>query len=171
MMFPAVQPHQFEDFLRAGQALLFGHALHLQPVGHVVDDAAVAEEAEALEDHAHGVAAQLTQLALAQPGHIRAVDDNGAARRLDEPRQAADERGFSRTGEPHDHEDFAVVDLERDIAHGEDVAGPLQHFSARHFRRDGVGNVRRRRAEDFPYMLTGDFDWFHVESRRRGLGR
>ena len=50
------------------------HALDLEAVGDVVDDGAVREQAEALEDHRRLAAAEPLQLADRQAEHVDAVD-------------------------------------------------------------------------------------------------
>ena len=114
-------------------------ALHLQAEGDVVEEAAVGEQAEVLEDHAHLGAPQLAEALGAGRGDVLAVDEDLARRRLDQARQAADERRLARAREPHDDEQLAAGDRERDVPHGRHVADAGQL---------GPGQVGHRRADD-----------------------
>src|SRR5690606_14125939 len=57
-------------------------ALDLEPVRHVVDDIAVREEGEVLEDHADLLATQPLHVRLVQAGYLLAANADGAGGRL-----------------------------------------------------------------------------------------
>ena len=56
---------------------------------------------------------------------VAAVDPHLAARRLDQPRDAAHQSRFAGAGKPHDDEGLAFVDLESDVLDRNHVAGAL----------------------------------------------
>ena len=58
---------QLDHLARARFSALGRQALHLQREGHIVEHGQMRQQAEMLEHHAHLVAAELDQLALASP--------------------------------------------------------------------------------------------------------
>ena len=108
------QADELEHLLGPGPAGVLVDALHLEAEGHVVDEVAVGEQAEVLEDHAHPVPAQVEQVALVGGGDVEVADAHGPGGRLDEPGQAAHERRLAAPGEAHDDEHLALVDVEVD---------------------------------------------------------
>ena len=70
---------------------------------------------------------------------VLAVEVDLAQRRLDQAGQAADERGLAAARQPHDDEDLAGLDVERDVADRDRPA------LGRDGSFDGVGVRRRRR--------------------------
>ena len=78
----------------------------------VVHDRVVREQVEHLEHHADLLAELVDVLRVA---HVRAEDFHRAALRLLEAVQAAEQRAFPRAGRPDDADDFALIDVERDI--------------------------------------------------------
>src|SRR5690606_42033742 len=64
----------------------------------------------------------LAQLAATQLGDRRAVDGDGAAVRLLEPVDRADERRLAGTGLPDDAVDLALLDVRGDVVERADVA-------------------------------------------------
>ena len=83
--------------------------LHLEPVGDVVDHRPVREEAEVLEHHRDLRAADLAQLLRVGAEDVLAADGDRARGRLDQPRDAADERRLAAPREAHDHEHLAAA--------------------------------------------------------------
>ena len=73
-------------------------------------------------------------------GDVELADAHRAGRRLDQAGQAADQRRLAAAGQPHDDEDLARRDVEVDLAHGDDVAGPGLQLAA--------GQVGGRRPDD-----------------------
>ncbi len=57
----ARQAHEVDDLGGPRPALLLRHPAHLEPVGDVVEDLAVRQQAEVLEHHRHLVAADVAQ--------------------------------------------------------------------------------------------------------------
>ena len=51
------------------------------------------------------------------------MDDDAAARDLVEAVDAAQQRGFAGAGQAHQHQDLALVDEDRGVVHGDEVAG------------------------------------------------
>ena len=140
---PAGQSDQLEHFLRLFAPLDPGHALDLQPVGDVVDDPAMGQQAEVLEHHGHLVPPEVDQLALAHRGHVGAVDHDLPRGRLHQPRDAAHQRRLAAAREAHDHEGLALPHLEGHVLDRDDVAGALLHLLARQrgieFAQDALG--------------------------------
>src|SRR5690606_29088544 len=108
-----------------GVALRAAHAADLQPVGDVVDDPAVGQQTEVLEDHRDLVPAQLTQLLRVGLADVVPVEQHLSAGRLDEAGDAAHQGGLAGPGQPHDHEDLSGGDVEGDVAHRDGATGPL----------------------------------------------
>ena len=133
------------------------HALDLEPERHVVDDPAVREQAEVLEDHRDGVAAQLAQLpASAASITSAAADGDLAGGRLDQPDQRPDERGLARPGQAHDHEHLAGLDLERDVADRDDAARLLPQLRPRELGVRRADDLVGARSEDLPHALRAE---------------
>ena len=89
-----------------------GFAADLEAERDVVDDPPVWQQAEVLEDHAEPVPSQLAQPSLVHLDDVVAVEQDLARGRLDEPGQAADERGLAAARQAHDDEDLAGPDIE-----------------------------------------------------------
>src|SRR5207247_5402233 len=103
------------------EPLLLRDALNLEAEGDIVDHAAVRQQAKMLEDHRGRVPPQLQELAPAERHDVLAVDLDLAGARLDQPDERADEGRFAGAGEPHDDEDLAGPDLERDVPDSRDA--------------------------------------------------
>jgi len=100
--------------------LLFLPSSDLQRVAHVLENGALREKIEALEDHPDR-AADEQQLLLGELGEILAVYDYGAGGRTLQQVDAPDERGFARAGKTDDTEYFSVLDREGNVMHGVDL--------------------------------------------------
>lgn len=110
-----LQPHETRHLQGLGRALVAlraGHSLDLQAVARVLQDTAVGEEREVLEDHADLLRAHFAQRAVAEGGQVLAVEEHPARRRLKESVEHAQERGLAGSRETHDHEDVARLDGE-----------------------------------------------------------
>ncbi len=75
----ALQADLGDDLGGPGAPLRAAHALDLQAVGHVVEDGAVRQQPEVLEDHRGPVAAQFAQPGLVHGADVLAVDGDGPA--------------------------------------------------------------------------------------------
>ena len=99
---------------------LFAHLLalagHFQAEGGVVQHAARRHQGEGLEDHAHVAAAQIDKLRLGHLGDVLAVDVDIAAAGFNQAVDQANQGGFARAGEAHQHENFTFLDAERHVA-------------------------------------------------------
>ena len=110
---------EFEDaggFADAGVDLGLGHAAVAQAIGHVVVDAHMRVERVVLEHHGDVAV-----------GRLDLVDD--AAADIDlaagdglQPRDHAQQRGFSAAGRADQHAECAVADLEIDALDGFEAA-------------------------------------------------
>ena len=100
--------------------LLFLPPGDLQRVAHVLENGALREKIEALEDHPDR-AADEQQLLLGELGEILAVYDHGAGGWTLQQVDAPDERGFARAGKTDDTEYFSVLDREGNVMHGVDL--------------------------------------------------
>ena len=146
-------------------------ALHLEPEGHVVDEIAVGEQAEVLEDHAHAVAAQVEQLPLVGGGDVELADPHRAGGRLDEAGQAADERRLAAAGQTHDDEHLAGVDVEVDVTDRDDIAGLGLQLASGEVGQRRTDDPLRARPEDLPQPPHRDRaphgrslrEWAHVQ--------
>jgi hypothetical protein len=87
-----LQPDQPQHVGGAREPLVLGDALDLLPEGNVLDHGPVREQAEVLEHHRDGVAAQLAQLGGVGGHHVRAGDPDLARGRLDQSDQRPHER-------------------------------------------------------------------------------
>ena len=75
-----------------------------------------------LEHHAHLVPAKLDQLSLGGVTQVLTVEVDFAGGWFDEARHAADEGGFPRATQAHQYDELALVDLQRGVPNGGDVA-------------------------------------------------
>ncbi len=100
--------------------LAFGarYTLDLQAVRGVLQDAAVQEEREVLEDHADAVRADRAQFAVAQRGQGPAVEADVARGGLQEPVEHAQQGGLAGAGQAHDDGDLARLHGEGGVDHG-----------------------------------------------------
>jgi hypothetical protein len=116
-LLPAREPGQFEGFGGAFPALGSRHALDLQAVRGVLQDAAVREEREVLEDHADLLRADLAQFAGAERGQVLAVEAHLSGGRLQKSVEHPQQRGLAGSGQAHDDEDLARLHREGGIDH------------------------------------------------------
>ena len=63
-----------------------------------------------LEHHPEFVASHIHKILIGKVQQIFAVEADFARGCIDQPRKAAHECRFSRTGQPHDHKNFASLD-------------------------------------------------------------
>jgi hypothetical protein len=133
-----------------------GGALDLQPVGDVVDHLAVRQQAEVLEDHADLVAADLAEPGGGGAADVLAADPDLARAGLDQPGEAAYERGLAAAGQAHDHEDLARTHLEAHVSDGGGAAGLLSQCGLVEMPVLAVQDFLRPGAEDLPKALNSD---------------
>src|SRR5262245_38845894 len=98
------------DFLDGGG----GRAAHLEAIGRVVPHRHPGKDGVALEDHG-----------IHRPLRVRRLDLDRAGGDGIEPREDAQQRGLAAAARPHDHEELAVRDVERDAVDGREFAEPL----------------------------------------------
>ena len=156
----ALEADELDHLARARLALRAGDALHLQRKGDVAQHREVRQQREVLEHHAHAVPADLDQLAVGDLAEIPALEAHLAGGRLDQPREAADQRRLARAGQPHDHEDLARADREARVDHRRHEAGGGELVRLRRRRTPGEEGLRAG-AEELPEVAAGDL----------GLGR
>ncbi len=109
-------------------------------------------QAEALEHHAHLVAADVDQLFVRFLQQILTIEQNLPRRRLDQPRQAPHDGRFTRAGQPHDDENFADMDIETDIGIGHDVIA----IADRVRMGGGIGDTPIRALKELPRLSAVD---------------
>jgi hypothetical protein len=117
-----LQADEPQHLAGALQPLCLRYALDLEPEAHVLDDRAVRQQPEVLEDHRDRVPAQLAQCRAVGGHHVRSQDLDRTRGGLDEPDQRADERRLARPGQAHHDEHLAGPDVERDVADRHGVA-------------------------------------------------
>ena len=84
-----------------------------------------------LEDHSGLVPAQLDDLLHVVLQDVLTIDLNYALCGFDQPDETADQSGFAASGQTHDHKNFPDVDVERNVADGNDVTGLFLHLLPR----------------------------------------
>ncbi|BFO14685.1 hypothetical protein SHKM778_10730 [Streptomyces sp. KM77-8] len=156
-LFQARQPDLGDDLGGPLAAFRPAHALDLQAVGDVVEDGAVRQQAEVLEDHRGPVPAQGAQPGPVHGADVLAVDDDGAGGRLDQPGETAHQCGLAGAGQAHDDEDLALADVEGHIADGGRAAGAGAQFGRVEGGEGGVGgDPAGLGAEDLPQAVHGE---------------
>ena len=148
-----LEPHQAQHLLRTLVPFALAHSLDLEAEGDVVDHAAMREQAEVLEDHRDGVAAQLPQLRAVGLHDVMTGDLDAPRRRLDQADERPHERRLAGAGEAHDDEHLSRPDLERDVADGDDAPRLLAQLTARKIGVRGSDEPFGVRAEDLPDAL------------------
>lgn len=126
----AGEADQFDDL--QGPLAAFGpaHAADLQAEGHVVDDPAVRQQPEVLEDHGELAAPQVAQPSGVGFADVLALEDDLTGGGFDQPGQTSHQRGLARAGQAHDDEHLALADVEVHIAYGGGAAGTVHEFAA-----------------------------------------
>ena len=153
---PAREADHLEHLAGLREARCLGDALDLEAVGDVVDDAAVGEQAEMLEHHAHVVAAQLDELLVVHGDHVLAVDDDRPSGRLDEARDAPYQGRLAAARQPHHHEGLALAHVERDVADGQHMAAVVEHLGARGVGAERLLHLGRPGPENLPDAAAGN---------------
>ena len=88
------------------------------------------QQAVVLEDHGDPLAAKLREVAFAILHNVLAVETDRAARRLDQPDQAAREGGLAAAREAHHHVDLAGTHGKRDVTEGDYGAKLILDFGS-----------------------------------------
>lgn len=112
---PAFEPAQGQGLGGPAVALGAGHPLYLQPVAGVLQNVAVREESEVLEDHGYLRGPDAAQLARAERGEVLAAEEDASRGGLEQAVQHAQQGGLAGTRQPHDDEDLAGLDVEGDV--------------------------------------------------------
>ena len=99
----------------------FGHAAHAQAVADIVGDRHQREQRKVLEDQ------RGRPLVRADARHVLAGDAHRAFGRLEKAGDRAQQRGLAAARGAEDREEFAAVDLERDIFDSGEIAEPDRH--------------------------------------------
>ena len=102
-------------------------------------------EVEGLEDEAELVAPQAREVAVVEVGELGPVDDDGARRRVVEPRQQVHQRGLAGAGRTHDGRELAGRERQRDPVQGVDRGFSLSVAAVQGIRGDDRGGVGARR--------------------------
>src|SRR3954454_837412 len=125
--------------------------LHLEAEGGVLENGAVGEQRDVLEDHADVPGPGLPQPRGVHGGDVVPANEDLAETRLDQAVEEADQRGLAAARQPHDAEDLALVQGEADVGDADDAAELLQHLGlAESALVDGADRRARLRAEDLP---------------------
>lgn len=92
-------------------------------------------------------------------GHVAAIDQHLARRRLDQPVDEPDQRGFARAGKAHEHENLTFLDVKGDVMDADDLSGALENLFLRRTTGQHVqrlfGTVAENLAQSFDYHLGG----------------
>jgi hypothetical protein len=145
----------------AGASLAPRHAGELGWQQHVVRDGQVLQQVEELEDHPHLGAPVAGQLRLAQAADPLASDDDDAARRLVQPGDQVQQRGFPAAGGTHHRHRLTRRDLQIHVVQG---SGAARHVPFGHLvqpdqvRHDPVVRPGRshRRHRFCDHVVTAD---------------
>ncbi|GKQ40825.1 hypothetical protein ALMP_73460 [Streptomyces sp. A012304] len=103
----AREADQLDDLLGPPGALGPAHTADLQTERHVVDDAAVGQQTEVLEDHGELATAQIAQALVVGLADVLALEDDLTRGGFDQPGQTSHQRGLAGAGQAHDDEDLA----------------------------------------------------------------
>ena len=154
LVLEAGQSDELDHLLCTRGPLRLGHALDLETERDVLDDAAVREQAEVLEDHRDGAAAQRTQLVGVGARDVAAGDRHLPGGRLDQAHEGAHERRLARARETHHDEHLAGPDLEADVANGRDASGLRAQLRAREIGVGRTDDLVGVGSEDLPDVLA-----------------
>ena len=119
------------------------------PHQDVVEDVELAHEVELLEDHG-AAGAPVAQLAAAQGGDVGPVEGDGAGAGLDEAVNHAQQRRLAGARPPHDADEAALGDVERDVVHGRLAAEATAHALDDQHRSIPQGRIRVARIRSGP---------------------
>lgn len=114
-----IQSHHRQHLLGLGLAFALGHLAHPQAVGDVLEHAEVREERVVLEHRADVAVERRAQR------HVPAGQLHGAGTGLLEPGDQPQHGGLARAGGAEHREELAVVDVQGEVVHGDDIAEAL----------------------------------------------
>ena len=146
-----LDPQELRDLVDPLVDLAARHALALEWKADVATDVHVRIEREQLEHEAD------VALGRALERHVVAVEQNLARRWQLEPRDHPQRRRLAAAGWPQEHEELAVRDCERRLAHRDEIAEALlqvvqSYFG--HWRYSGKWLVTRK--PTVPAMITAN---------------
>ena len=124
----ASQLDQLQHLGDAFPDLRLGHAFLLQAVGDVLVDRHVGKQRVGLEHHVDRA------LVGRHGGHVHAVDEDAAGRRLLEAGQHAQQRRLAAAGAAENREELAAMDVERHPVDRRDAVEQLRHVADLHQR-------------------------------------
>ena len=162
---PPLEAHACERLLGPLATLVLVHTLDLEAVGGVLAHGAVREQREVLEDHRHVLGPQPPQLLVVELRDVLAVDLDRSPGGLDEAVEHADHGRLARSRQAHHHEQLALVDVEADVPHGDDLTCLLEDLRLGAPVGQQVEGALRIVAEDL--RQTGDVHRGHVVSSSR----
>ena len=125
------QADQFDDLHGPLGALGLAHAAYLQAVRDVVDDPAVRQQPEVLEDHGELAAPQLAQPFGVRAADVLALEVDFARGGFDQPGETSHQRGLAGAGQAHDDEDLAGRHVEVHIPYGGGASRAVHELAAR----------------------------------------
>ena len=148
-----LQADQIEQFVRPGGGPCSVPPEQARDRADVLSDRLVREEPDALDD----VADATTQLRRVHIGDVLAIEDDPSGRRLDHPVDEAQRRGLAAPGRTDEHEDLALVDVQRQLLHGRYGPGGVDLLHAVEADHDrSVGRI----------TVTHHTCWAGVDGRR-----
>ena len=133
------------------------HTRQFQAKRSVVQHGHVRHQRERLEHHADVFAAQRTQLGVGVQVDVLPVDHDAPGGGFDQAVQQAHEGGFARTRQAHDDEDFARMDVQVRVEHGDGMACLGQDVLFGYALPDKVQSSFGCFAENLEDMIDGDF--------------
>ena len=122
----SLKSHQRDHLSCPGIAFFCRLALHAQRKGDIVQHIEMRQQSEVLEHHAHFPASQFNQALGVGDEQIFVIQQHLSTTGLDEPRQAAYQRGFSGTRQSHDDENLAGMNDEIGIDNGRNLPAAAQ---------------------------------------------
>jgi hypothetical protein len=146
----------FDPALRPLAALIHRHTLDFQAIDGVFDDRSMRQKCKFLEHHRRLVAAKFAQIVFAHLADIDAVIENFAGRRIDQAVDMADQRGFARAGQTHDHHDTTGGHGDVDVLQAEHMAMLFIEFGLAEPGLDLVDEIATAWSEDLVEVLDLD---------------
>ena len=112
-----VHPHGVEELVHPITGLLRVPSEEIRNGRDVLGDRAVGEQPDLL-DHVSHASSELVRIDV---GHVLSVEDDATRRRLDHPIDESEGRRLPAPRGADENEDFASVDVEREICHCRDI--------------------------------------------------
>lgn len=130
--------------------------LYLEPIKRTLKNVSVREKSEFLEHHGRLVSTEFAQLRRVHLHHVLVTDQDFTGCWINEAIDVANERGFSRSGEPHDHLDPTGGHGDIDVTEPEHMAMLRNQFRFADTLLHELDARRAIGAEDFVELF--DFD-------------